>query len=158
MRQVATFDDVSRLVACVQFRTVLSIGNIRELPRITHARAQMQNDDLAPRRLLRRSAAAKYIDDNWFRYSAKTMAKDAVVGGGPKFRKAGRTPLYDPADLDQWARSRLSPLVTSTSELAAKSHMSRPDSRRGGLGTQPPPRRRGRQRKQQSTAMDARAP
>jgi hypothetical protein len=41
------------------------------------------------------------------------------VGGGPKFRKAGRVPLYDPEDLDDWARSKLSELVTSTSQLKA---------------------------------------
>jgi hypothetical protein len=78
----------------------------------------MKNADLAPRRLLRRSDAARHVTDNWgIPLSPKTLAKLAVVGGGPKFRKAGRTPLYDPTNLDEWARAKLSGLVASTSEL-----------------------------------------
>ena len=46
-----------------------------------------------------------------------TLAKLAVVGGGPRFRVAGRTPLYSIEDLDAWVESILSPPVRSTSEL-----------------------------------------
>jgi hypothetical protein len=75
-------------------------------------------DLIAPRRLLRRADAAEYVKKTWgIPLSPRTMAKQAVVGGGPKFRKAGRIPLYDPANLDEWARSKLSSLVASTSEL-----------------------------------------
>jgi hypothetical protein len=49
--------------------------------------------------------------------SPKTLAKLAVIGGGPLFRKAGRFPLYEILELDRFARGKLSPLVGSTSEL-----------------------------------------
>jgi hypothetical protein len=69
-------------------------------------------------RLLRRVEAARYIEERW-RYpcSPLTLAKLAVIGGGPPFRKAGRYPLYDPPHLDDWVRSKLSRVVKSTSEL-----------------------------------------
>jgi hypothetical protein len=72
-----------------------------------------------PSRLLRRAEAARYIQDKWgYPCSPKTLAKYASVGGGPRFRKAGRYPLYHPADLDGWITGKLSDLVTSTSALA----------------------------------------
>jgi hypothetical protein len=72
-----------------------------------------------PHRFLRRPEAAKHVREKWGVPCAdKTLAKLAVVGGGPPFREAGRVPLYDPPDLDAWVRSKLSRLVSSTSELA----------------------------------------
>ena len=69
-------------------------------------------------RLRRRTAAAEYIQTEWgITCSPKSLAKLAVVGGGPEFRKAGRFPLYPEDALDDWALSRLSPRVRSTSEL-----------------------------------------
>jgi hypothetical protein len=70
-------------------------------------------------RLRRRSDAANYVQSEWgIPCATKTLAKLAVIGGGPPFRKAGRTPLYPEDGLDEWARSRLGPRVRSTSELA----------------------------------------
>lgn len=46
----------------------------------------------------------------------------AVSGGGPEFRKFGRIPLYEPAALDRWIESRLSPVLTSTSEARKAEH------------------------------------
>jgi hypothetical protein len=69
-------------------------------------------------RRLRRDAAAAYITDkHGIPCSPRTLAKYAVIGGGPAFRKAGRFPLYDLSDLDQWAESKIGPRVNSTSEL-----------------------------------------
>ena len=66
--------------------------------------------------LLRRSQAAQYVVDNFgFPLAAKTLAKMAVTGGGPPFRRAGRFPLYDPIDLDEWAEKKIGPLQSSTS-------------------------------------------
>jgi len=66
--------------------------------------------------LLRRAQAADYVVANFgFPLSAKTLAKLAVVGGGPPFRRAGRFPLYSREDLDAWARAKIGPLITSTS-------------------------------------------
>jgi hypothetical protein len=80
----------------------------------------MPKNTLVPRRLLRRAEAARYVTESWgYPLSPKTLAKLAVVGGGPKFRKASRFPLYETADLDDWVRSKLSRPVTSTSALVA---------------------------------------
>ncbi len=73
---------------------------------------------MALNRRLRRSEAATYLlETHGIRRAVGTLAKLAVVGGGPRFRVAGRTPLYSTNDLDAWVESILSPLVRSTSEL-----------------------------------------
>lgn len=72
-----------------------------------------------PSRLLRRAEAAQHIHDKWgYPCSPRTLAKYAVIGGGPRFRKAGRYPFYHPDDLDSWINDKLSDPVTSTSALA----------------------------------------
>jgi hypothetical protein len=69
-------------------------------------------------RLRRRNAAAEYVQSQWgIPCAPKSLAKWAVIGGGPPFRKAGRTPLYPEDGLDDWAQSKLGPRVRSTSEL-----------------------------------------
>lgn len=67
---------------------------------------------------LRRDKAAEYLQKNWGFGAVDTLASLATRGGGPRFRKLGRFPVYTEADLDKWARSRLSDPVSSTSELA----------------------------------------
>ena len=67
---------------------------------------------------LRRREAADYLQERYGAYTAETLAKLACVGGGPRFRKMGAFPLYAPADLDNWAESRMSKPVASTSELS----------------------------------------
>jgi len=80
----------------------------------------MTKTSLVPSRLLRRAEAAQYVHDKWgYPCSPKTLAKYAVIGGGPPFRKAGRYPLYHPDDLDVWVDGKLSDLVTSTSALTS---------------------------------------
>ncbi len=67
---------------------------------------------------LRRDEASAYIRDRYrLPCSEKYLAKLAVVGGGPLFRKASRFPIYDKADLDAWASKRISGKVSSTSQL-----------------------------------------
>lgn len=69
-------------------------------------------------RRLRRKDASIYLLDTWgVSRTAKTLAKLAVTGGGPPFRKDGRFPLYLEADLDVWVEKQLSPLLSSTAEL-----------------------------------------
>jgi hypothetical protein len=59
------------------------------------------------RHFLRRSDAANYITERYgFPCSRQWLAKLAVIGGGPVFRKAGRYPVYEPNELDQWAAAR----------------------------------------------------
>jgi len=67
---------------------------------------------------LRREQAADYLQERYGAYTAETLAKLACVGGGPKFRKMGRFPVYTQVDLDDWALARMSEPVSCTSELA----------------------------------------
>lgn len=66
---------------------------------------------------LRRDKAAAYLQQRYGAYTVETLAKLACVGGGPRFRRMGRFPVYTQRDLDDWAIARMSPPVTSTSEL-----------------------------------------
>ena len=67
----------------------------------------------------RRDDAAAYVREKYgFPCTSKWLAKLAVYGGGPPFRKAGRVPMYPRDGLNLWAESRLGPLVGSTAELS----------------------------------------
>jgi hypothetical protein len=73
-------------------------------------------------KFLRRKDAAAYIRTEWgLPCAGQTLAKLAVIGGGPTFRKAGRYPLYRTEDLDLWAQSRIGPPRNSTSPDCAAS-------------------------------------
>lgn len=69
-------------------------------------------------RFLRRDPAAKYLKETYGHGSPRTLAKLASIGGGPRFHKSGRLALYTVADLDDWALSRISPAMTSTSDIS----------------------------------------
>ncbi len=69
------------------------------------------------RPLNRREASAYLLEVHGIKRSYATLCKLAVVGGGPRFRKANRNPLYDAAELDAWAAEITSAPVRSTSEL-----------------------------------------
>jgi hypothetical protein len=72
------------------------------------------------RKFLRRRAASDYLHDtHGLDRAPSTLAKLAVVGGGPPFRRIGRVPLYSTDDLDQWVGSKLSEPMRSTSDTAA---------------------------------------
>ncbi len=67
-------------------------------------------------RMLRRKEAARYLAEvRGVPIAPQTLAKLAVIGGGPTFRKFGRFPVYRPADLDEWVDAKLGPAQTSTS-------------------------------------------
>lgn len=68
--------------------------------------------------LLTRRQTAQHLSELGFAIQPATLARKAVVGGGPTFRKFGRTPLYKWSDVLAWAEARLSPPVHSTSEIA----------------------------------------
>jgi len=60
-------------------------------------------------RFLRRSEAAAYIRQTYgARCSHTYLDKLASIGGGPLFHRFGKWPVYDVADLDAWAISRIS--------------------------------------------------
>jgi hypothetical protein len=66
----------------------------------------------------RRAVAAEYVTLKYgFPVSPKTLAKIACISSdGPPFRMAGRIPLYPRSGLDAWAKSKIGPLIRSTSE------------------------------------------
>jgi hypothetical protein len=69
-------------------------------------------------KFFRRKAAASYVRENWgYPCSPGTLAKLAVIGGGPIFRKGGRFPLYLPEDLDRWMQSKIGRPQKSTSDV-----------------------------------------
>jgi hypothetical protein len=69
---------------------------------------------------LRRWEASEYLDVVYgITVAPATLAKLACVGGGPRFNKAVRTPLYPREELDAWAAERLGKLKRSTSDDGA---------------------------------------
>jgi hypothetical protein len=65
----------------------------------------------------RRTEASAYLKEVWgISRTPKTLAKLAVIGGGPLIEYDGRTPLYTGPNLDEYGRKALSPPVASTSE------------------------------------------
>jgi hypothetical protein len=77
----------------------------------------MPTETTTPRRMLRRTEAADYVQERWgYPLSPRTLAKLACIGGGPTFRRASRFPLYDKGDLDAWIRAKLTRPVRSTTE------------------------------------------
>jgi hypothetical protein len=59
-----------------------------------------------PDRLLTRREAAEHLRSLGYPVAAATLAKLAVVGGGPPYVSFGRRPLYSPAGLETWAQGR----------------------------------------------------
>ena len=77
-------------------------------------------------RFLRRKAASKYLQDvHGILRAPSTLAKYAVIGGGPVFQRMGRDPVYTPVNLDKWVASKLTGPMRSTSET--------PHSTNGGI-------------------------
>jgi hypothetical protein len=65
-------------------------------------------EDWPPR--LRRAEASRYLSDvHGVTTAAATLAKLAVIGGGPAYELWGRVPYYPTESLDGWAKARLSP-------------------------------------------------
>ena len=65
---------------------------------------------------LRRKDAAAYLQERCGAYTAQTLAKLACIGGGPTYRKMGRTPLYTIDDLEAWIASRMSGPIENTAQ------------------------------------------
>jgi hypothetical protein len=72
-------------------------------------------------RYLTRPEAAAFLMERFRHGSAKTLARLATTGGGPKFRKSGgRLVLYAESDLIAWGESKLGKLQSSTAQNATK--------------------------------------
>jgi len=74
----------------------------------------------ADTRLTRRQLAERLTAEG-FPISPATLATKATRGGGPKFQRFGRIPLYRWGDGLQWAQSRLSAPISNTSECDVRS-------------------------------------
>ena len=55
---------------------------------------------------LSRNEASDFLKGHGFPVAPATLAKLAVVGGGPIYEKFGARPLYRPDDLQAWVMSR----------------------------------------------------
>jgi hypothetical protein len=67
--------------------------------------------------LLTRGQTAAALTAAGFPTKPKTLSTKATRGGGPPYRLYSARALYRWGDALNWARSRLSPLVHSTSEF-----------------------------------------
>ena len=67
--------------------------------------------------------ASEYLEQfHGIKRSPQTLAKYRSLGGGPKFRRAGRAITYELAHLDEYAGQLLGDVVSSTSEYQASSN------------------------------------
>jgi hypothetical protein len=71
---------------------------------------------LNPDTLLPRDQAAAALTEAGFHTQPATRATKATRGGGPPFQKYGSRALYRWGSTLDWARSRLSAPISSTSE------------------------------------------
>jgi hypothetical protein len=75
---------------------------------------------------LTRHEVPAYLLATWgLRCSHSTLARLAVNGGGPVFRKSGRDVYYDISALDAWTQQKLGPAVETAAEhreIAAVMH------------------------------------
>jgi hypothetical protein len=72
------------------------------------------------KRFLSRGEASDYLASRGFRVAKPTLAKYAVTGGGPTYRNFGTRVVYDPSDLDEWVKAKLTAPRRSTSEVTAE--------------------------------------
>lgn len=75
---------------------------------------------------LSRREASAYLREKFGAPAAitpATLAKLAVIGGGPVLHRFGRRVGYSPASLDSWALDRCSGPMKSTSDLTGGGHV-----------------------------------
>jgi hypothetical protein len=93
---------------------------------------------------LRRKQASIYLREKYgLERAPSTLAKDAVIGGGPVFRRINRVPLYLTSDLDEWVASKLGEPMRSTTDKAAPAsevagRKQEVEQRENGLAEAPP--------------------
>lgn len=66
-------------------------------------------------RYLNNSEAAEFL-----RLSPRTLEKQRVIGGGPRFRKFGRRVMYAIEDLEAWANARSFEITCDPEYLALR--------------------------------------
>lgn len=82
-----------------------------------YIKATERDEIIARKPRLRREEACRYLETEFgLTYAPATLATLATRGGGPAYQLANRTPLYPKDALDEWARGKLGPLRSSTSD------------------------------------------
>ena len=71
--------------------------------------------EIDPEQRLDRREAAAFLTRLGYRTAVATLAKLATIGGGPKYERFGRRPVYRVADLKAWINDRTSAPTHSTS-------------------------------------------
>jgi hypothetical protein len=69
-----------------------------------------------PTSYLTTERAEAFLKERFGFGARRWLAKLRTAGGGPEFHKAGHRVYYLPETLEQWALSRISPPIKSTSE------------------------------------------
>lgn len=68
-------------------------------------------------KFLTRDEVEKYLKQKWgIKRKKQTLAKLAVVGGGPEYRRFGRRVVYEPEAIDAWVERLLSAPIANTSQ------------------------------------------
>jgi hypothetical protein len=75
---------------------------------------------------LRRRDAAEYLLGKYGFGAERTLAKGAVTGDTPEYRKAGRIVLYTREALDRWALSKIGAPRASSSDASGKQPAAEP--------------------------------
>jgi hypothetical protein len=101
----------------------LPAGNDFHSPNPTH-RSRMilphmlaQGTDTDERQYFSTIEASKILCSLGLPTAPSTLSKLRCIGGGPRFLKFGRKPVYTQKSLQDWVTSKLSAKVSSTSEL-----------------------------------------
>lgn len=80
--------------------------------------AQSGDSSSAPR------SAARYLNNDeaaaYLHLSPRTLEKQRVIGGGPKFRKFGRRVVYALEDLESWASARACDTTSDPNYVAVR--------------------------------------
>jgi hypothetical protein len=82
--------------------------------------------------------ASAYLKRGGLKTEPQTLAKYRSAGGGPKFAYFGRFPRYREDWLEEYARSRISCPLRSTSEAESRRQDSEPLARAAAVLTSPP--------------------
>ena len=84
----------------------------------------MQQEDDFMRDDMNGRGQARYLTTDeaaaYLRLSPKTMEKQRVYGGGPRFRKFGRRVVYAFDDLEAWANARSFEMTSDPAYAVAK--------------------------------------
>jgi hypothetical protein len=94
------------------------------LPNVVGALEQQlemfEHDTSSEEQFLRRRQAADYLQSKYGFGAMATLAKGAVTGDTPYYRKAGKMVLYTKTSLDEWALKKIGPPQRSTSEQVVR--------------------------------------